>query len=108
MPLAVMQDEATDPGNVLLLGPVAVVLCAELVPQLFEKPGFASMPYNFPVPFDAYHRLWFICVISLRGGLISGSLPQFPYGALPATYSWAAGACARRTTRVRRFEEIKR
>lgn len=39
MSLAMMQDEVADSGNVLLLGPVAVVLRAEPVPHLFEKPG---------------------------------------------------------------------
>jgi hypothetical protein len=40
MPLAVMEYEAANPGNVLLLGAIAVVLCSKLVPHLFEKPGF--------------------------------------------------------------------
>ena len=85
MPLAVMQYEAANPGNVLLLGVIAVVLCAELVPHLSRSLGLASMPYSLPGPFDAYQCLWSIYFTRFGGEsiMISGTLPQFPDSASP-------------------------
>src|SRR5664279_5066069 len=37
--LAVKQDEAADPGDILLLGPVAVVLQAQLGTHLIQQAG---------------------------------------------------------------------
>jgi len=38
MPLAVKQDESTDPVNVRLLGPAAVVAAPDSIPYLVEEP----------------------------------------------------------------------
>ena len=58
MTLAVEQDEAADPEQVLLLGAVAVMQSAEVVANPVEEAGLGVHANILPVPIDARKRRW--------------------------------------------------
>jgi hypothetical protein len=68
MPLAVKQDEAPCPEQVLLLGAIAVMQRAQLVAHLIEQPGPGFLPGRAPLPIDAYDRAAVVKTAGYREG----------------------------------------